>query len=273
MRANHWAKVWIDLIDNPKLGLLPDNLWRRCIEMVLLAKELDEGGQLPPTQKMAWRLRLPGGSAQLSGELEEIQKLTGQDGTPFVSNYSIHGAEELDYWYLPKFEAWQGAMPGYERVARHRALKALKTKDKDTYKELKRRDNKPLHKKSPKRNDMLQTKDKFDFEEFTHLKDAAFEALWDEKIEQRKEAYKEKKHSKFTYYSQRRMLIKLQRYPLPVAAKMLQNSIDGNWAGVFELKPMELAIIDKAPKDLGEEREQQKNKAKDLIRQAQRKEA
>lgn len=54
MAAKYWIKLYHEILHDPKMGRLPDNLWRRCIELFLLAGELgaevdeDDKGHLPP---------------------------------------------------------------------------------------------------------------------------------------------------------------------------------------------------------------------------------
>jgi DNA-binding transcriptional ArsR family regulator len=77
------------MLDDPKVARLPDSSYRRFIECILLAGELDEGGYLPPVMDMAWRLRLDETTltqdlARLaSSELLEIKP----DGRWFVTSF------------------------------------------------------------------------------------------------------------------------------------------------------------------------------------------
>lgn len=57
MASNYWAKLYIEILDDPKMGRLRDRLWRRVVECILMAKELDDEGRLPAVADMAWRLR------------------------------------------------------------------------------------------------------------------------------------------------------------------------------------------------------------------------
>jgi 5-methylcytosine-specific restriction endonuclease McrA len=61
-----------DILDNPKFGMLPDNLWRRTFELYLMAAIEDNDGQLPDVFDIAWRLRVkPNG---LTDEIEALKK-------------------------------------------------------------------------------------------------------------------------------------------------------------------------------------------------------
>ena len=51
--------MWLEIIDDPKMGRLPDWLWRRAIELFLLAGENGNDGLLQPVTDLAWRLRTP----------------------------------------------------------------------------------------------------------------------------------------------------------------------------------------------------------------------
>lgn len=52
-----WIKLYLEILDDPKMGRLPDWLWRRAIELFLLAGENGNDGLLQPVMDMAWRLR------------------------------------------------------------------------------------------------------------------------------------------------------------------------------------------------------------------------
>lgn len=59
--SDYWVKLYTEILDDPKMGVLPDRLWRRVIELFLLAGKLcaDKSGLLPDTKQLAWLLRLP----------------------------------------------------------------------------------------------------------------------------------------------------------------------------------------------------------------------
>ena len=47
--ADYWLKLYIEILDDPKMAVLPDRLWRRIIELFLIAKKLHMNGHLPET--------------------------------------------------------------------------------------------------------------------------------------------------------------------------------------------------------------------------------
>jgi DnaD/phage-associated family protein len=57
--ANYWIKLYHEIIDDPKMALLPDRLWRRIIELFLLGGKHGKEGILPDTRQIAWELRMP----------------------------------------------------------------------------------------------------------------------------------------------------------------------------------------------------------------------
>ena len=57
--ANYWIKLYIEILDDPKMATLPDRLWRRVVEMFLLAGRQNKQGQLPDDREIAWSLRVP----------------------------------------------------------------------------------------------------------------------------------------------------------------------------------------------------------------------
>ena len=57
MPSHYWIKLYHEILDDPKMGRLPDRLWRRAIELFLLAGEMHNSGDLPSVVDMAWKLR------------------------------------------------------------------------------------------------------------------------------------------------------------------------------------------------------------------------
>ena len=88
-KNNYWMKLWFEILGDPKMGRLPDRLWRRVIELFLIAGQHGEGGNLPALVDMAWQLKLS--EKALQTDLEKIQE-TGivrqsDDGSWMVTNF------------------------------------------------------------------------------------------------------------------------------------------------------------------------------------------
>jgi len=91
---NYWMKLWFDILRDPKMGMLPDRLWRRVIELFLLAGQQGEEGLLPNTSEIAWQLNKP--EKAIITDLENIRK-TGivdinVDGVWYVTNFKKRNA-------------------------------------------------------------------------------------------------------------------------------------------------------------------------------------
>ena len=56
--ARPWVKLHTKMLDNPDIAELPDCLYRRWIELLMLAGRNDDDGQLQPVKKMAFILHL-----------------------------------------------------------------------------------------------------------------------------------------------------------------------------------------------------------------------
>ena len=106
--AKYWIKLYHEILDDPKMGRLPDRLYRRVIELFLLAGEMDEGGILPTLDDMAWKLRI--NPDELTAELQAIEQ-TG------IVHLNGNG------WTVTKFAERQDADTGAERVNRYREAK------------------------------------------------------------------------------------------------------------------------------------------------------
>jgi DNA-binding transcriptional ArsR family regulator len=94
MKNNYWMKLWFDILRDPKMGMLPDRLWRRVIELFLLAGQNGEDGDLPDIAEIAWQLNksIPA----IKTDLEKIAE-TGiveqkPDGSWFVTNFKKRNA-------------------------------------------------------------------------------------------------------------------------------------------------------------------------------------
>lgn len=57
MTSKYWIKLHIEILDDPKMGRMEHELWRRTVELFLVAGEHSEEGKLPPVSDLAWRLR------------------------------------------------------------------------------------------------------------------------------------------------------------------------------------------------------------------------
>lgn len=97
MPNNYWVKLYIEILDDPKMGRLPDRLFRRAIEIFLLAGDAHLEGVLPSVDDMAWRLRLnPGTIEEDLQALEKTGIVSKVDGTWFVTKFSKRQARISD---------------------------------------------------------------------------------------------------------------------------------------------------------------------------------
>ena len=94
--ARQWVKLWTKQLENPEIAELPDYLYRRWIEILMLAGKNDADGLLQPVRKMAYILRLKRGAA---GEnlmsLNQIGVVHQDDaGNWHVTNWKKHQYSE-----------------------------------------------------------------------------------------------------------------------------------------------------------------------------------
>ena len=101
-----WIKAYTEILDDPKMGRMSDHLWRRTIEIFLIAGRAGDNGKLPSVEEMAWQLRTT--VTELSVDLsamEEAGIIKKDDTSITVVNFSKR----------------QAAMTESERQQRHRA--------------------------------------------------------------------------------------------------------------------------------------------------------
>jgi hypothetical protein len=107
--TDYWIKLYIEILDDPKMATLPDRTWRRVVELFLLAGRLSyKTGQLPDTKQIAWSLRISEDEA--NKDLEAIEKI----GIIQKSNGG---------WIVVNFEDRQDAATSTERWQAHRDRK------------------------------------------------------------------------------------------------------------------------------------------------------
>jgi len=105
MASKYWIKLYHEILDDPKMGRLPDRLFRITIECFLLAGEMDQDGLLPPLQDIAWRLRT---------NAEQLE-------TDFVALSDVGILSLVDKsWIVTKFAERQAPVSDAERMRRFR---------------------------------------------------------------------------------------------------------------------------------------------------------
>jgi hypothetical protein len=105
MASKYWIKLYHEILDDPKMGRMPDRLWRRTIELFLIAGEQDEDGTLPKLGDVAYRLRLS--DDELESDLKQLQDLN-----------IVH--QEGDSWTVTRFAERQAPVSDAERMRRYR---------------------------------------------------------------------------------------------------------------------------------------------------------
>ena len=106
MPSKYWIKLYHEILDDPKMGRMPDVLFARCIKLFLLAGDHGaDTGLLPDLDDIAWRLRLH--PEEVEADLIELQKLG-------IS------AQKDGIWRITNWKKRQGPMSDAERSRRYR---------------------------------------------------------------------------------------------------------------------------------------------------------
>jgi len=105
MASKYWIKLYHEILDDPKMGRMPDKYWRRAIELFLVAGENDAEGLLPRVQDMAYRLRIT--DDELTEDLKELERF---------------GVVQKDNagWVVTRFAERQAPVSDAERMKRYR---------------------------------------------------------------------------------------------------------------------------------------------------------
>lgn len=96
----YWIKLYHEILNDPKMGKLSDHLFRRTIELFLIAGENGSGGRLPSVEDIAWRLH-----ADVDGIQIDLENLQPSNIVSFVDGE----------WYVTKFSERQAPTPATER--------------------------------------------------------------------------------------------------------------------------------------------------------------
>lgn len=86
--ANSWLKLYHETLNDPKMGTMSDHLYRRTIELFLLAGQENRDGLLPPVAQIAWALRTTVNDVTLVlQELCELRIVTKTGGSYIVTHF------------------------------------------------------------------------------------------------------------------------------------------------------------------------------------------
>jgi len=230
MNNYYFLKLHYDILDDWKVGTLPDSLKWRFIQCLCVAGEVFEGGLLPELNHFAYRIRqepnaLNSDMARLAANgLVELVSL--EDGTErwFVTNYGKRQAKipqdqkQRDYRTRKRQKGMEESGPDvtpplperYDSVTIRNTDKIRIDKDIDKSK-----------KKPPPAP--ITIPDCLSTPAFTE----ALEAF----TEHRKEI-----KSAMTPRATNMLLKKLAQHAPAVAIAMIEQSIENGWKGVFDLK-------------------------------------
>ena len=100
MSNRHWIKLWLSILDDPKMGNLPDEQWRLAVELFLVAGENGDDGILSSIPDLSWRLRRD--PKQLEALLKSLEKTT------II-------VKQNRQWVVAKFSSRQSAVPATAR--------------------------------------------------------------------------------------------------------------------------------------------------------------
>lgn len=95
-----WIKLWIEILDNPKMGQMDDSLWRFAIELFLYAGKIGNSGYLGDVEDIAWSIRKEVIETEsLLKKLQKINTVENIDGWK-VTNFETRPARGRRWWCL-----------------------------------------------------------------------------------------------------------------------------------------------------------------------------
>ena len=130
MPAYFYAKVHHSILNDPQWGMLPDAVWRKRVELEILANETPENddGVLPPISVICWRLHIT--QQQCEEMLEQLSALNIVTKRYNKCNESLQlNSNDSVTWLLTDFHERQRAATNTERQTHFRARKGQNSND------------------------------------------------------------------------------------------------------------------------------------------------
>lgn len=113
MKSYYWIKVRHSTLQDREIATLSDRLWRRNMELNLLAGQEHKDGYLPDVSQMAWDLRLT--------DEELLEDLRALQDRGLVE-------EREEGWYVTRFSETQAPTSAADRMRRMRQRKRKEEK-------------------------------------------------------------------------------------------------------------------------------------------------
>lgn len=110
--ADYWIKLYLEMLDDPKMATLPDHQYKAMIEFMLCAGRENKDGILPDIQSMSWLLRRS--EEEIESELKFLESWKKTDDHPGMIMY-LDGK-----WIVTNYKKRQAPVPGKERQAKFR---------------------------------------------------------------------------------------------------------------------------------------------------------
>jgi DnaD/phage-associated family protein len=89
MTATYWIKLYYEILGDKKMARMDDHLWRRTVELFLLAGENEKQGELPSMKDICWSLRSESGLLHVDlDELKDLGIVSEKDGVWTVVNFA-----------------------------------------------------------------------------------------------------------------------------------------------------------------------------------------
>ena len=218
----YFLKLHYDILDDWKVGTLPDSLKWRFIQCLCVAGECQDNGLLPELNQFAFRIRqepsaLQSDMARLAAN-QLVELVVIEDGT--------------ERWFISNYEKRQARIEAKDRMKSYRERQ--RKAEIDTPELPTSYDSVTIRNTEKNKNRIEKNKNKNEKTPVTIpdcLNTPAFTAAWNDFTEHRKEIKKP-----MTPRAAAMQLKKLEAYTPDIAAAMVEQSIAGGWQGIFELK-------------------------------------
>ena len=228
MASKYWIKLYHEMLHDRKVASLDDHLWRRTVELFLMAGEQNEGGLLPTLDDMTWLLR--SSKEELETDLNELIQvgiIEFIDGRYQVRKFSERQAplDKADYMRRlrdrKQREHYEPVTNPLPEVTQITDIDTDIDLDKETDKDKPKKKSKSIPLTADEILSLVPLPDELAY-------NLEFTSTWTGFIEHRIEIGKP-----FTARGAGMALKKLSNYDVKVAIVAIQDSVSGGWQGVF----------------------------------------
>lgn len=217
--SEYWIKLYHEILDDPKMATMDNDLWRFVIELFLAAGKINKGGYLPKPKQISWILRRD--TEEVEGYLElaiEAGIIESVEGGYTVINFEKRQAASTDKERKEQQRERDRKKQYYGTDQSQECHEVVTNRETDQN----RTDTDQNRTEKPSPFELIPQ----------NLRTPEFIEKWKDWL-----LYLSEKKKTASIATQKETLDFLKSNPSGVAIKMISQSIRNGWVSIQELKP------------------------------------